>query len=145
MTTHLSLSHERLVARLFDTFNSRDVEAFAACYAEDAVMRDMAIGKTFTGRAEIAEFLRVWLAASPDSHIAVGEPIVSGDRAAVTWNGTGTLTGDFAHIPGAVYGSKVDQHAVTVLRFGPDGLIAEHFDYYDMFGLLQQMGIVPAP
>ncbi|HVK21228.1 MAG TPA: nuclear transport factor 2 family protein [Actinokineospora sp.] len=144
MTTNISTSHERLLFRLFDTFNRYDVEAFAACYAEDAVMHDVAIGKTFTGRAEIAEFLRVWLAASPDSHIEIGEPIVAGDRASVTWVGTGTLTGDFAHIPGAVYGSTVNQRAVSVLRFDADGLIVEHFDYYDMFGLLRQMGIIPA-
>ena len=105
------------IARCFAAFNDYDTDRWARCYAEDAVFEDIALGRTWKGREDLADFMRTWLAACPDTHIELGEPIISGHRAAVPWRGGGTLEGSFEHLPDtAVRGSRIDKISRSLLR-----------------------------
>lgn len=135
----------RLIDRWIEAFNAYDVVAFGECYGVDAVLEDTALQRVFTGRDEVAGFMRNWLAACPDTGIELDEVVVGTGTAAVAWTGTGTLLGDFTHLPpGAVRGSRLTQRGVSIMRFGPDGLISSQTDYYDVLGVLRQIGLVPA-
>jgi hypothetical protein len=98
-----------VVDRQVDAYNARDVEAFAACFAEDVVIVDAAGVDRTRGRAQLSEQYGRWFARNPDLHveildrIAIGEYVIDEERV------TGAPEGDI--------------HAVAIYRIGAGGLI----------------------
>ncbi|GAA3841482.1 hypothetical protein GCM10022226_74940 [Sphaerisporangium flaviroseum] len=133
-----------VIDRWFELFNGHDSARWSECYAEDIVFEDVALQKTFKGREEMAEFMRVWVDACPDTLVERGDIIIAGDRAAVAWNGKGTLLGHFSHLPEtAVRGSRIDNRGLSIMEFAENGLIRRQTDYYDVLNVLRQIGVIP--
>ena len=66
-----------------EAWNAHDADGVAACYAEDAVLTDVGLPDPVRGRAAIRDSVAGYLAAFSDFRAEdVGEPIVSGNRAA---------------------------------------------------------------
>ena len=57
--------------------------------------------------------------------------------------GAGTNTGAIGPIPST--GRPISFRGVSVGSVSPDGLVEHHRDYWDMAGLLVQLGVLPAP
>ncbi|GAB2735664.1 nuclear transport factor 2 family protein [Amycolatopsis magusensis] len=134
-----------LVERWATAFNNRDVDAYVSCYTEDLIFEDVALHRTFHSRPELARFFTDWDAASPESRLDVDRVLPTETGVVVTWTGRGVLSGNFPHLPPtAVRGSRIDLRAISVLDIDPDGLIVRHTDYYDVFTLLQQIGVIAA-
>lgn len=92
------------VAAFVSVNNTHDVDALTALFADDAVVLDD--GSTFTGRAEIAEFIRLQIAAP---RIVLTPTGFEGDRLVAS------ATGDFP-------GGPLEFAFVFVIR---DDLITE--------------------
>jgi steroid delta-isomerase-like uncharacterized protein len=134
-----------IVDRWSNAFNSHDAAGYVACYTEDAVFKDIALHRTFNGREELFDFFTEWDGGSPDSRVDVDRVLPTDSGFVVTWTGRGTLSGDFSHLPPtAVRGSRIELPAVSILEITPEGLISSHTDYYDLFSLLKQIGVIPA-
>jgi SnoaL-like domain len=101
-----------------DTEGQRDVEAIAALYAETAVYRSPAFRQPDLGLAGVRRYLNENLPAEENIECWFGQPIVSGDRAAVEWWGSWTEQDQELTFAG-----------VTVLRFDDRGKVVEHRDY----------------
>ena len=54
----------------------------------------------------------------------------------------GTHTGEFQGIPPT--GKQVTMGGISINRFA-EGKLAEHWSQFDSLGLMQQLGVVPAP
>ena len=93
----------------------RDVDAIAALYLPDAAYRSHPLRDAERPRA----YLERVFAEEEAIECWFGEPLVAGDRAAVEW---------WASYREA--GKEVTLAGTTVLRFGSDGLVAEHVDYW---------------
>lgn len=95
----------------------RDAGTIARLYADEAVYRSHPLRDPHPGGA--LAYTR-WAFADEDEVCCwFGDPIVSGQRAAVEWWAT-LLEG----------GRPVTLIGTTVLRFGPDGKVIEHRDYW---------------
>lgn len=81
-------------------------------------------------------------AAFPDWEETVAELVSDGDRVVARVVGRGTHRGEFMGIPAT--GRTVELVSVNIDRI-VDGRIAERWLLPDTFGLLQQLGAVPAP
>jgi hypothetical protein len=116
------MDSETAARRWADTWSrawpQRDVEAIAALYADTAVYRSPAFGPPDLGLAGVRRYLNENLPAEENIECWFGQPIVSGDRAAVEWWGSWTERGREFTFAG-----------VTVLRFDDQGLVVEHRDY----------------
>jgi hypothetical protein len=106
-------------------WETADAEPIAALYSADAVFRSHPFREPEISPRDYAERA---LADEALIECRFGEPIVDGSRAAVeywallqTQRGEETLAG------------------MAMIRFGPDGLVVEHRDYWSM-----QAGRVPA-
>jgi len=66
----------------------RDAEAIAALYADTAVYRSPAFRQPYSGLAGVRRYLGENLPAEENIECWFGEPIASGDRAAVEWWGS---------------------------------------------------------
>ena len=79
----------------------------------------------------------------PDLRVAIDDVIAEeGGQAVKRWTASGTHRGTLAGIPPS--GAKVRFSGVSVYRMEGDR-IAESWYVYDLMGLLQQVGVLPAP
>ena len=80
--------------------------------------------------------------AFPDLHFTIDEQIAEGDTVVTRWTVHGTHNGELAGIPPT-------GKSATVVGMGVDrienGKIIESWGLFDQFGMLQQLGVIPAP
>jgi steroid delta-isomerase-like uncharacterized protein len=128
--------------RQADAINSHDVQAFAACYADDAEVFDPAYPEPLRGPAAVAQDMADFVAAFPDLQVEISRVIESGDRLAyeMTIRGThaGSLVSPTGHIPAT--NRRIGIGGAILARLGPDGRIVEERRYYDLTGMLYQLG-----
>ena len=94
----------------------RDADAIVALYADDAVYRALAFRAPESARG----YLERVLAEGTEIECWFGEPIVSGNRAAVEWWGSWLENGTPLTLAGT-----------TVLSFDADGQVIDHRDYWN--------------
>jgi hypothetical protein len=93
-----------------------DAAPIAALYAGSHSYRALAFREPTT----VGPYLAENFAVESEVECRFGEPIVSGDRAAVEWWGTWVEAGARLTLAGA-----------TVLRFDDVGLVVDHRDYWN--------------
>ena len=80
--------------------------------------------------------------AFPDIHFTIDEQVAEGNTVATRWTAHGTHNGELAGLPPT-------GKTATVVGMGIDrvenGKIVESWGLFDQFGMLQQLGVIPAP
>lgn len=95
-----------------------------------------------TGPEAFKMAVALFRAAFPDIHATQEQVLAEGDRVATHGYFTGTHRGDFNGIPPT--GKSVKVAYIDVWRL-ENGKAVENWVQMDMMGLLQQLGVVPAP
>ena len=80
--------------------------------------------------------------AFPDQQAVAEEIIAEGDRVVTRWSTSGTHQGKFMGIPAT--GKRINVSGITIVRV-VDGLIIEDWTEMDAMGMMQQLGVIPAP
>jgi len=97
-----------------------DVDAIAALYAEDAEYRALAFRAPDLGVSGVRHYLRENFAVEEHVECWFGMPVAMGDRAAVEWWATWVENG-----------RRLTMAGTTMLRFGADGQVVDHRDYWN--------------
>ena len=112
-------------------------------YAPDAVFEDVAFGVTLRGPAEIESFLAGFFASYVDASVEWRNVIAAGDRAAAEVLFSGSAVGEDPEAsPGT--GPAVTVRSVHVYEFGDERIVRQTL-YFDAYGLLIQLGVLPPP
>jgi predicted ester cyclase len=144
-----------LLTRWEAGWNTHDLDLLETAVTEDVVWDDPAMfGETVHGRGEFRAFTEILFRAIPDVHFEdAGQPhlALQGTGLALPWRMTGTFTGELAFW-GKRYGSqpptwaptgrRLDIEGVDLYEFR-DGLISHWKIVYDVYGLMQQIGLLP--
>jgi nuclear transport factor 2 (NTF2) superfamily protein len=96
-----------------------DPDVIAARYAEDCLIRTQPFRALERGREAIRAFAERAFAEERSARFVFGEPLVGQDGRAMV---------EYRAVVAATAGGDVTLHGVSVLRFGPDGLVVEHRD-----------------
>jgi steroid delta-isomerase-like uncharacterized protein len=88
------------------------------------------------------QLVTMYLAAFPDLHLTIEDQIAEGDKVVIRWTAHGTHKGNFMGIPPT--GKEAVVTGITIDRFA-NGKTVEAWNNSDDLGLLQQLGVVPAP
>ena len=88
------------------------------------------------------QFIGMYLAAFPDLHLATEDLIAEGDKVVARFTLRGTHKGEFMGVPST--GKQVTMTGIQIVRTA-DGRIAENWINLDALGMLQQLGVIPAP
>lgn len=83
------------------------------------------------------------MASFPDMYVKTEDLIAEGDRVVERWTLTGTYTGA-PFFGAAANGRRFSVTGISVYRIA-NGRIVEHWGEMDFLGLLQQLGMIPAP
>jgi steroid delta-isomerase-like uncharacterized protein len=94
------------------------------------------------GRADLAARDQAILGAFSPLQFRLEDLIAEDDRVVARWSQTGTHTGAFMGI--LPTGRQFTITGIDVHKL-EDGRMAEHWHVVDLYGLLQQLGAIPAP
>ncbi|MBV7247489.1 MULTISPECIES: ester cyclase [Streptomyces] len=140
-------TNEQLVRVCLAAISEADAAGWLASYTDDAVSRDVPLDSVWSGRAELEAGVRSWLAAIPETRMAV-RSVFADDRSGVCeWTMSGTLEGVLDGLPeqlaALAKGKHFTMRGATVYRFSADGRIQEESLYWDLAGVLGQFGLLP--
>ena len=124
-------------------WQSLDPDRIAASYAEDAVHEVVATGQAITGREAIRANIAALMAAIPDTVLTVNQAFAAGEAGAIDWHYAGHYTNPYPGFP-PPGGQALSFRAATLFELA-DGLVVRTSEFYDLYGLLVQMGLLPPP
>ncbi|HEV2107606.1 MAG TPA: ester cyclase, partial [Thermomicrobiales bacterium] len=120
-----------------------DPDQIADLYAEDAVAVDVAVGTELQGREAIRAYLVEFIGAFSDASAEVPTVFAAETQAAMEWIFQGRYTGALPGFPPGE-GQPVTLHGFSLVEFSEDA-IQRTVDFYDVYGILVQLGVVPPP
>ena len=80
--------------------------------------------------------------AFPDFRATIDDMVAEGDKVVMRMTWRGTHKGEFMGIPPT--GKSVSFGEISILRFA-EGMNAEFWGQTDSMGMMQQLGVIPAP
>ena len=132
---------EKVVRGYYAAMASRDVDAVAAHYAEDAVHEVVPLG-VFRGREAVRSLFREIVSAVPDVETTVERLVADTQRAAVEWRLSGNFTGaPFQGIDPT--GRPIELRGLDLLEV-EDGKLKRGSVFYDGAEFARQVGMLPA-
>ena len=133
--------NKAIARRVVEAMNAGDISLFESLLAPDGVEHAAPPGMPPTRETAI-QFFTMLRAALPDLHYTIEDVIAEGDRIVQRATGSGTMKGEFLGMPAT--GKSATWSEMHIVRL-KDGKIVEHWATVDQLGMLQQLGLAPAP
>ncbi|MBE7553639.1 MAG: ester cyclase [Anaerolineales bacterium] len=135
-------TNKTVLKRFFEElFNRGDLSVADEIVGANYVNHNAVPGET-PGREGLKAFVTYLRTAFPDVHFTVEDQIAEGDKVVTRWSVTGTQQGEFAGIPAT--GKPINVTAINIHRVSNDQ-IQEAWLNWDTLGMMQQLGVIPAP
>jgi steroid delta-isomerase-like uncharacterized protein len=132
--------NKQAVRDALDRFNAGDLAGYMALYDDSAVTYGFAPEPL--DLAGLRQFYEMIMSAFPGGQSTPEDLIAEDDKVVVRYTFRGAHQGDLMGVPAS--GNDVTMMGTTVLRF-VDGRAVERWQSADLFGLMQQIGAIPAP
>ena len=136
-------ANKAIVRRYREIYNSGNLDTLEEVLATDFTPHNMLPG--LPPNIEGARMLQQGTMATwPDLHVTTEELIAEGDTVVERWTQTQTHTGAAVFGAPANSGKKVRTTGISIYRIA-NGKIVEHRAEMDFFGVMVQLGVIPAP
>jgi steroid delta-isomerase-like uncharacterized protein len=129
---------EEVLDGIYEAVNTGNVALLDKLVAPDYIEHS----EGFQGVEPFRQQIITFRAAFPDLHVTIEDLITDGDRFASRTTVTGTHTGDLMGMPAT--GKHISVQAVDIGRI-ENGQAKERWGGLDMYTLLTQLGVIPAP
>jgi steroid delta-isomerase-like uncharacterized protein len=138
-------ARERYAAAV-EAFNRDDPSGYATLYAEDVVVQDPQYPRPLSGRAAVAQDAVDLRRAMPDARFTLHAVLQDGATVAVQYGLSGTHLGPLSLPDGEIAptGKTLDLSGAVFSRVDSEGLVVEERRYYDLAGVLAQVGLLNA-
>ncbi len=123
-------------------FNQGDVHRANEFLSSDFIENEELPPGVPAGREGVKFLTGMLHAAFPDFRATIEDLIAEDDKVVIRMTWTGTHEGEFMGIPPT--GSRVSFGVFDIVRI-VDDMVVEHWGQMDNMGLMQQLGVVPAP
>ena len=135
--------NKALVQRFVEeAFNKGNLDVADEVYAPRFFSHDPSTPEGERGPEDVKQFVNTYRSAFPDGHTIIEDLIAEGDKVAYRWTYRGTHQGELMGI--APTEKEVTITGITINRIS-GGKIEEEWNNFDQLGMLQQLGVVPAP
>ena len=138
MTTE---DNKALMRRIYEVFNTGNLALADEVIAADAVDHQAMPGMA-PGREGFKQLVTMFRAAFPDLECIIEDMLAEGDKVVTRLTMRGTHQGELMGI--APTGRPITVTGIDIVRFA-QGQVVEHWGNQDDLGMLQQLGVVPAP
>lgn len=136
----MSEQNKALYRRVIEEiWHDKNPDKIDEIYAKDFVMHTP-VGD-YKGPEGYREIYDAYANAFPDCRFHIGGILAEGDRVMLQYTYTGTHKGELMDI--APTGKKISVMGIAVMR-ASGGKIVEESAVWDLYGLLQQLEVVPA-
>lgn len=150
MTATTTADLDRLRAQigsLIRAFNDHDPDGILSHFTEDVHWEDPSLPEAAVGSRAARAAVENLLHAFPDQQFDIDTLQIlldpEGRYGTSVWSWTGTMTGPIDPPGYAPTGKQAHMTGACFYEFR-DGRIARHVVLYDMLGILQQLGLMPA-
>ena len=140
----MSAEETKMIYRRYaeEIWNEGKDELIEELVSPDLEIHYTALPEPIRGREGLRQFIAMFKSALPDLRFDLEELVAEGDKVGVTWTGTGTHKGDLMGIPPT--GKQLRLQGMSWARVR-DGKLEENRIFSDDLGLMQQLGVIPAP
>jgi len=135
-------AHKTSARRFYDEVFNKKNRAAIDEFIEPNQVDHAAPPGTPGGLAGAKQTIGMYLTAFPDLHFTVEDMIAEGDKLVARLTVRGTQQGAFMGIPPT--GKHVTVTAIDISRMA-GGKSVEHWIEMDTLGMMQQLGVIPAP
>ena len=132
--------NKAITRRGYDALNERNWAAFEALCDSGIAYHNASM--TIAGFEAYKQFISMYFTAFPDARLSIEDMIAEGDTVTVRQMFYGTHQGELMGIPPT--GKQVSATGMTLIRIA-NGKAVEQWANYDDLGMLQQLGVIPAP
>jgi steroid delta-isomerase-like uncharacterized protein len=136
-----SEDNKAVIRRLVDRLNQKDVAVLDEVCTPDFVFHDPA-NPQVRSREDFKQWITGFFAAFPDIHFSLEDILAEGDKVAYRYTMRATHSGSWRGA--APTGKPITVTAIAISRLR-DGKSAEVWQNTDALGLVQQLGLIPAP
>lgn len=138
----MSEENKALARRVIEgCFNQGNLALADELFAPDYVDHDAPPGFP-AGVEGFKQQVTMYRTAFPDVHITIEDQVTEGDKIVTRWSARGTHQGELMGIPPT--NKEVTVTGIAIDRIDR-GKIVEHWEIFDQLGMMQQLGVVPAP
>ena len=138
----MSEENKALVRRqLEEVFNKHNPGAVDQFFGPDYVNHSALPGMP-NDRDGLKASVSGFLSAFPDLKVTSDFQVAEGDKVVMRYTAIGTHTGELMGMPAT--GKRVHMTGISIARVA-GGKIVEEWNEADMMGMMQQLGVVPAP
>ncbi len=131
-----------VVRRVIESFGTGNLDPIDEMIAPDYVGYDPALPEPTRGPEGLKQEVLGYRAAFPDLTVTVEQQTAEGEWVTTRWTASGTHQGDLMGL--APTGKQATITGISLDRV-VGGKIVEERTVWDLFGLMQQLGAVPAP
>jgi steroid delta-isomerase-like uncharacterized protein len=124
-----------------EVFNKHNPDAVDEFFAPDCVSHNTPPGMP-NDREGLKALVAMYVGAFPDLKVTSDFQLAEGDKVVMRWTARGTHSGELMGIPAT--GKRIEITGIGIQRIA-GGKIVEEWNESDQMGMMQQLGVVPAP
>jgi steroid delta-isomerase-like uncharacterized protein len=134
--------NKSIVRRMYEeVWNKRRLEVAGELISPSHAVQLMDAADSGIGPEAYARNVTQFIRAFPDLKFTLLDMVAENDKVAAFWNISGTHKGEFRGI--APTGKKISVDGITINQLA-GGKIMDSYVSWDMWGLMKQLGAVPA-
>jgi steroid delta-isomerase-like uncharacterized protein len=139
----MSIEQNKVLVRQFvEAADKHDFATATTCLSPDDLKVHMAGVPQPLDYETFLQFGQMWHSAFPDEQTAFEDQVAEGDKVVSRMTSTATHQGEFQGIPPT--GKKIKVTGIWIDRIANDRIV-ERWGVIDMLGVMQQLGLIPAP
>jgi steroid delta-isomerase-like uncharacterized protein len=139
----MSADNKAIVRRLYEeVWNKRKFEVIDEIISPSHALQASNIFGSSIGPEAYKRNALLFFAGYPDLHWTIEDTIAEKDKVVACWTISGTHKGDYLGVPAT--NKKVSVEGITIHHI-TNGKIMDSYVSWDIWGMMQQLGVVPAP
>jgi steroid delta-isomerase-like uncharacterized protein len=138
----MSTEENKAVVRRYLEEGSRDESVFKQVTHSNVVAHFPGLPQPVRGLEGLLQLNRVYHTGFPDLNIKIEDMVAEGNKVVARYVIRATHQGDFQGIPPT--GKQITVAGMSLFHL-EGGKVAEEWDSFDAMGMMQQLGVIPAP